>query len=1439
MRNCIVDGIQTSSSNGLIQFGGGSHTNCLFEFNLFRPTGGGDFFYAGGGPWDGLTFQYNLFNGAMNRAVFWGATYALVDGLIKGNEFDGTVGGIPGSAYYTFNIGNAGNLQISENYFHDMKYTPLQVGIINGSITNNTFQRLYPYPNAAYTSANIVLWGGMYGTTVSTNVQITGNTIYYNDIPGQTIRTHGIRLSGPDTGGQGIDASTIHIENNDIINGGIVANAYAVINSGDQSTYVDAEYNYWGASSASEVAAFFATPVDYDPWWANEARTLIGSNAPIENVTQNLFYENIQDAIDAADDFDEIRVKAGVFDQTMNFQGKLGISITGAGEASTIFKPSTSVPWNYFGHTTGRKAGIRIVESNGITISGITLDCDLIKNNGWYGVFSGNSNVLLQNSTFKNMYNDQSHYYDIMIYARALSPFTVDNRAILSVFNCKLIDTGRIGIITHDNVHSIINGNQIYKTTDSFGYGIEVGSTSTAVITGNTIYGFDTPAVSDNSTSGGIYIENAFTSGITSAIVKPVTISFNNVYDCQIGLVAGNQFNNYAGNVDIDMQIANNTFVNNIDYGIMITDEDKSNGSSVTAVLTNNTISSTLETQDAVGLLIYAIGDGDLNVSMVDNVVTGYDYGLYVYDWGTYMNSSFVLYATGNTFSNADYGLYTGMVNWVLLRLDNPYLSGNTFEDNTVHVDNSAGQGLNMDEILSNNTFIGGAYKFDQIIYSSSADIVYVDADDNLIRDAETQIYSVKALSITDLRSFTAQIKLPKTYFAQPSNFAIGPQFAAYPEGTFFLSPLIADANYWIYNVTGAYLGGYDGIDGADVVLFTFSATSNAEVNNTPDGCMIEIPYDMLQLRDDLDPYNSIACLATEGMNVIIDSIEPEMEHLNSDEYPSGYLLHVLTDGSGAIDRPYLELGFSDNYDLGSSMFLIQGEALDPPTEIDFSLALLQIDGEEDGDFWQLPLSVNTLLDGTYTVYFLVIDEAGNTMIYDWDFIKDTTAPEPIVWDAAIPCRTTPRQNNAIDLKWANPVGTVKNHIWIKSYASLPDASGYPEYAPASDYTVPLAPNPYNLAEQNGWEQFSLIDPPAMPYRLEGMERGYYYITIFAEDASGNISTAPINPYYRESISYWPGDVIGIADGVLHTVNGADIAAMSPKWGLIEGNAEWNNIMDVGPTVNNGRRSRPTPDNVIDIEDLMIYAMNYNNTVYTYYQRDGEEDEMQPIRIDMQYATSGDKLFVELYLGNNEDCVRGLNIPIQHGSDLRFVSLISGDVWPEGSMLLHKDKDNLFVFTGTVLGDNGAIIGNGLIATVVFSVAGTETGIELQHMIARGIMNQEVEILNNPNDVTTPNEDPINTIPVESYLGNNFPNPFNPSTTIQYGLNSTGNVRVTIYNSRGQLVRTLVNTTMPAGTHTVVWNGKDNANRVVSSGIYFIRMETRDGILTRKALMLK
>jgi Ca-activated chloride channel family protein len=91
-------------------------------------------------------------------------------------------------------------------------------------------------------------------------------------------------------------------------------------------------------------------------------------------------------------------------------------------------------------------------------------------------------------------------------------------------------------------------------------------------------------------------------------------------------------------------------------------------------------------------------------------------------------------------------------------------------------------------------------------------------------------------------------------------------------------------------------------------------------------------------------------------------------------------------------------------------------------------------------------------------------------------------------------------------------------------------------------------------------------------------------------------------------------------------------------------------------------------------------------------------------------------------------------------------------------------------------------------------------------------------------------------------LEQNYPNPFNPATTISYSLpknNGTYNVTLKIYNSLGELIKVLVNTSQAHGTYKVVWNGKDINGHDAPSGIYFYTLEADDLRISKKMMLLR
>lgn len=100
------------------------------------------------------------------------------------------------------------------------------------------------------------------------------------------------------------------------------------------------------------------------------------------------------------------------------------------------------------------------------------------------------------------------------------------------------------------------------------------------------------------------------------------------------------------------------------------------------------------------------------------------------------------------------------------------------------------------------------------------------------------------------------------------------------------------------------------------------------------------------------------------------------------------------------------------------------------------------------------------------------------------------------------------------------------------------------------------------------------------------------------------------------------------------------------------------------------------------------------------------------------------------------------------------------------------------------------------------------------------------------------NQNEVNLVTATALKGNN-PNPFNPSTTIHYDILEPCNVRLDIYNIKGQKVRSLLNEAKSSGSHSIVFDARDESGRALSSGVYFYRFTAGKYTATRKMLLME
>ncbi|MBI2505488.1 MAG: T9SS type A sorting domain-containing protein [Candidatus Latescibacteria bacterium] len=141
--------------------------------------------------------------------------------------------------------------------------------------------------------------------------------------------------------------------------------------------------------------------------------------------------------------------------------------------------------------------------------------------------------------------------------------------------------------------------------------------------------------------------------------------------------------------------------------------------------------------------------------------------------------------------------------------------------------------------------------------------------------------------------------------------------------------------------------------------------------------------------------------------------------------------------------------------------------------------------------------------------------------------------------------------------------------------------------------------------------------------------------------------------------------------------------------------------------------------------------------------------------------------------------------------------------------------------------------GSGALAEVLFQQLGVggEVGVLALGEVQLNEGDVEVQVVGSGGEVLG--------LPQQTTLYANYPNPFNPSTALRYELSRGGVVRLGVYNLVGQRVRELVSGRQQAGRYVVEWDGRDEGGRPVGSGVYLCQLQTEEGTLVRKMLLVK
>jgi hypothetical protein len=139
---------------------------------------------------------------------------------------------------------------------------------------------------------------------------------------------------------------------------------------------------------------------------------------------------------------------------------------------------------------------------------------------------------------------------------------------------------------------------------------------------------------------------------------------------------------------------------------------------------------------------------------------------------------------------------------------------------------------------------------------------------------------------------------------------------------------------------------------------------------------------------------------------------------------------------------------------------------------------------------------------------------------------------------------------------------------------------------------------------------------------------------------------------------------------------------------------------------------------------------------------------------------------------------------------------------------------------------------------VIFKVydatLGEEIVIESKFDFVPGVSNSNIMLLKGNTE-----EYVSSLIPTSTKLYYAYPNPFNPSTEIKFDLHKDSNVKLSVYNMKGELVKVITNDKYSAGSYSYRWNGENNHNAKVSSGVYIIQFRTNNQSMSNKVILLK
>jgi mannan endo-1,4-beta-mannosidase len=450
------------------------------------------------------------------------------------------------------------------------------------------------------------------------------------------------------------------------------------------------------------------------------------------------------------------------------------------------------------------------------------------------------------------------------------------------------------------------------------------------------------------------------------------------------------------------------------------------------------------------------------------------------------------------------------------------------------------------------------------------------------------------------------------------------------------------------------------------------------------------------------------------------------------------------------------------------------------------------------------------------------------------------------------------RENSdlSVDLSWTNPASAFAGvKIYRKGFGC------YPEYDDngGAQPTWPLSPSE---ATASDWTE--VYDGVDSGFTDTPPERDYYYYAAFAYNDEHEYAVG-YSGARDESLCYWLGD---FRPGGTHVVDMWDILQLSLSYGTEEGNPSYDNVCDVGPTIDGGRKSRPATDDLLDFEDLIVLAMNYENAAGLFTPPTAEPCTGS-MTAEVVLSRNGEELQARVLLHENPGCLMGAGVRLSYGPGLAYVGASEGGLWSgsESFFIDARDADRMISLDAVTLAL--PVTGDGCHAVARFRILeggaadqcaaadldGGELPVSLAGFRARGPGNVDLAGGANPPEIVpvvdagsrvpdagnravdakalaAHTADPVMTVMAAG-------NAVSHGVLVRYELAVGGQVRLTLFDVAGRLVRMLVDDVRPAGCHHAFWDGHAGDGTKVAPGIFFCRLRVGDLASTSRILLLK